>query len=40
MTTAVVAVVVVVSAFFWPLWTAQTVPFRFWQLHMWLPTWI
>lgn len=32
--------VVVVSVFFYPLWTGMTVPFRFWQLHMWLPTWV
>lgn len=33
-------VTLAVSAFFWPLWTAQPVPFRFWQLHMWLPGWV
>jgi dolichyl-phosphate-mannose--protein O-mannosyl transferase len=31
---------VVVSAFFWPIWTAQQVPFWFWQIHMWLPSWV
>lgn len=30
----------VVSAFFWPIWTAQQVPFWFWQIHMWLPSWV
>lgn len=29
-----------VSVWFWPLWTGQVVPFRFWQLHMWLPGWV
>ncbi|WP_431279984.1 hypothetical protein [Leifsonia poae] len=29
-----------VSAFFYPIWTAQTVPFWFWQIHMWLPSWV
>jgi dolichyl-phosphate-mannose--protein O-mannosyl transferase len=29
-----------VSAFFWPIWTAQQVPFWFWQIHMWLPSWV
>jgi dolichyl-phosphate-mannose--protein O-mannosyl transferase len=32
--------VVLVSAFFWPIWTAQQVPFWFWQVHMWLPSWV
>lgn len=42
LTAVVVATLVVlaVSAFFWPLWTAQVVPLRFWQLHMWLPSWV
>lgn len=42
-TTALVATGVLVlatTAFFWPIWTAAVVPFRFWQLHMWLPTWV
>jgi len=34
------AAVVVVSAFFYPIWTAQVVPYTFWQLHMWLRSWI
>ncbi|MGN6760883.1 MAG: dolichyl-phosphate-mannose--protein mannosyltransferase [Leifsonia sp.] len=29
-----------VSAFFWPIWIGQTVPFWFWQIHMWLPSWV
>lgn len=32
--------VVAVSAFYWPIWTAQVIPFRLWQLHMWLPSWV
>ncbi|ANP73351.1 membrane protein [Cryobacterium arcticum] len=28
-----------VSAFFFPLWTGAQVPFGFWQLHIWLPSW-
>ena len=32
--------VVLVSAFFYPIWTGQQVPFWFWNLHMWLPGWI
>lgn len=30
----------VVSVFFYPIWTAQVVPYAFWRLHMWLPTWV
>jgi len=32
--------VVVVSAFFYPIWTAQVVPYTFWHVHMWLSSWI
>ncbi len=28
-----------VSVFFYPLWTAQQIPFWYWQLHIWLPSW-
>ncbi len=28
-----------VSAFFFPLWTGIQTPLWFWQLHIWLPTW-
>ncbi len=30
----------VVTAFFYPIWTGQQVPFWFWQIHMWLPSWV
>lgn len=29
-----------VSAFFLPVWTAQTIPYGQWQLRMWMPSWI
>lgn len=29
-----------VSVFFYPIWTAGQVPYWFWRMHMWLPTWI
>jgi dolichyl-phosphate-mannose--protein O-mannosyl transferase len=29
-----------VSAFWYPVWTGITVPYDFWRLHNWLPTWI
>lgn len=38
MVTALV-VVALVSAFYYPIWTAQPVPVRFWQLHIWMPSW-
>lgn len=31
--------VVLVSAFFYPLWTGMQAPWPFLQLHYWLPTW-
>ncbi|GGE83982.1 phospholipid carrier-dependent glycosyltransferase [Mycetocola zhadangensis] len=30
----------VLSAFWYPLWSATTVPFWFWSLHSWLSTWV
>jgi len=37
---ALVALIVAVSVFFYPIWTAWVVPYQFWHLHMWLPSWI
>ncbi len=34
------AVVVLVSAFFFPVWTGISVPYDFWLLHNWLPGWV
>jgi dolichyl-phosphate-mannose--protein O-mannosyl transferase len=28
------------SAFWYPLWSATTVPFWFWTLHSWIPSWV
>lgn len=39
-TVAVTLVVLAVSAFFYPVWTAWVVPYDFWHLHMWLRSWI
>lgn len=36
----VLLAILAVSAFFYPIWTAEVVPYRFWQLHMWLPSWV
>lgn len=36
----ILGVIVLVSAFFYPLWTGMQMPLWFIQLHYWLPTWI
>ena len=33
-------VAVVLSAFWYPVWTGMPVPYTFWLLHNWIPTWI
>jgi dolichyl-phosphate-mannose--protein O-mannosyl transferase len=34
-------VIVTISVFFYPIWTAIPVPYWFWRAHMWLPSsWI
>ncbi|WP_227531033.1 dolichyl-phosphate-mannose--protein mannosyltransferase [Microbacterium tenebrionis] len=33
-------VVVLVSAFYYPVWTGMSVPYEFWLVHNWLPTWV
>jgi dolichyl-phosphate-mannose--protein O-mannosyl transferase len=35
----VLGAMVLVSAFFYPLWTGMQMPLEFIQLHYWLPTW-
>ncbi|MBO3086576.1 dolichyl-phosphate-mannose--protein mannosyltransferase [Cellulomonas fengjieae] len=35
-----VALIVAVSAFFYPIWTGWVVPYDFWHAHMWLRTWV
>lgn len=37
---AFVVLVLVVSWFFWPVWTAQAIPYEAWRLRMWMPSWI
>ena len=32
--------VVLGSAFFYPIWTGMWISYDFWKLHMWLPSWI
>ncbi|NVM94430.1 phospholipid carrier-dependent glycosyltransferase [Arthrobacter wenxiniae] len=28
------------SAYFYPLWSAEVIPFDYWRQHMWMPSWI
>ncbi len=34
------AFVVVISAFYYPVWTGMSVPYDFWLVHNWLPGWV
>ena len=34
------AAAVLVSAFFYPVWTGMNVPYEFWLIHNWMPTWV
>ncbi|WP_062519650.1 dolichyl-phosphate-mannose--protein mannosyltransferase [Demequina silvatica] len=34
------AAILVISGLFLPLWLGTPIPFRYWQAHMWLPSWI
>ncbi|RLP69461.1 phospholipid carrier-dependent glycosyltransferase [Mycetocola manganoxydans] len=40
LTVLFVAAAALVSAFWYPLWSATTVPYWFWMLHSWLPSWV
>ncbi len=33
-------VILVFTAFWYPIWTGQTVSYNFWHIHMWLKSWI
>lgn len=35
-----VAGVVLLSAFFYPVWTAEVIPYHEWRHRMWMPSWI
>lgn len=35
-----VILVIAFSIFYLPLWTGEVIPYSYWQLHMWLPSWI
>ena len=32
--------VLALSYFMMPIWTGEVIPYDYWRLHMWLPTWI
>ena len=34
-----VVLALLVSAYFYPIWTAETIPFSQLQPHMWIPSW-
>lgn len=38
--TGYMAVVFIFAGFFLPIWTGQVIPFFYWQIHMWLPSWV
>ena len=33
-------ITVALFIFFWPIWTAQVIPYTHWQWRMWFPSWI
>ncbi len=35
-----VVAAVLVSAFFYPVWTAEVIPYQEWRFRMWMPSWI
>lgn len=35
-----IAAVILLSAFFYPVWTAETIPYDAWKVRMWMPSWI
>lgn len=40
MVTLYVVAVMVLAGLFLPIWTGQPIPYDYWQLHMWLPSWV
>lgn len=35
-----VAAAILLSAFFYPIWTAEVIPYDAWKVRMWMPSWI
>ncbi|GAB2531654.1 dolichyl-phosphate-mannose--protein mannosyltransferase [Brachybacterium huguangmaarense] len=36
---SLLTLIVLVSAFFWPIWTGEVIPLAQWHWRMWLPSW-
>ncbi|SDI22740.1 dolichyl-phosphate-mannose--protein mannosyltransferase [Arthrobacter cupressi] len=36
----IVVLAVLVSAYFYPVWTAETISYQDWRMRMWMPSWI
>ncbi|PWH07085.1 dolichyl-phosphate-mannose--protein mannosyltransferase [Brachybacterium endophyticum] len=36
---SLLTLIVLISAFFWPIWTGQVIDVRQWEWRMWLPSW-
>ena len=36
---SLLTLIVLVSAFFWPIWTGQVLDLEQWRYRMWLPSW-
>lgn len=34
-----IALLLVVSAFFWPIWSGEMIADDYWRLHVWIPSW-
>ena len=35
--TVVVVGALLMAVYFWPIWVGEPIPYRYWQLHMWIP---
>ncbi|WP_082093411.1 dolichyl-phosphate-mannose--protein mannosyltransferase [Demequina sediminicola] len=35
-----VGLVLIVAGFFTPIWIGEPIPYQYWRLHMWLPSWV
>jgi len=38
--TAFFVLALLASAFFYPIWTAESIPYDQWNWRMWFPTWV
>ena len=38
--TAFFVLALMASAFFYPIWTAESIPYELWNLRMWFPSWV